>query len=210
VIRSGEPSPGIELRWVEFAEALRATETVLLHMLGLLRGVDPEIPTTVELSLPAPDAADVLSLSAELVDLADQLRLASDALAASEIRFRHDELQRQAAAVVAGGVADPRRLLTLVRCLDVATGFAALSESLRCTEAHLSWDQLHIGDVIGSFRDVDRSLASSLTSAACLSPAIPLPSLSRQQLTRIAAVLEAHAADKPYRPHEPGAHDDEE
>lgn len=193
-----EARAGIELRWVEFAESLRATETVVLHMLGLLRGVDPAIPATVEFALSTADAVEVLALRAELGDLADQLQFAADSLPAEDIHFRWRDIQQQASAAVAAGVGDPRRLLVLARCLGVPAGFRALAESLRCTESHLSWDRLHVGDVIGAFRDADRSLARSLTNAANLSPDSSFPALSRQQVTRLASVLETYVTKSPF------------
>lgn len=198
-----------QLRWVEAAELLRAGEALLLHMLGLLRGIDPEVPATASFTLSLLDATDVLTLRDEFVDLADQLRLATERLPADAVQFRWRDLQRQAAQALAAGTVDARRALVLARCMAVPTGFAALAEMLRCTDAHESWERMDVGQLLASFRDVDGPLAASLTAMARLSPEAPIAGLSRPQIVRLAGVLETYAVKAPRHPHDRGLDDGE-
>jgi len=198
--RADLPFEGDELRWVEAAESLRTAETLLLHMLGLLRGIEPELPATTAFTLPARDAADVLALWDEFVDVVEQLGPSRESLSAEDVDFRWHDLQRQAVVALVRGVADLRRAVTLMRCMGVTVGFAALAEMLRCTDAHESWEGMAVGHAIVSFRDADETIARVVTGMAGLSPETPFSSLTRQQVSQLASALERYAAEVPRHP----------
>lgn len=185
---------GATLRWVEVAERLRSTEVLILHGQALLRGIDPEIPTTSSVNLTVSDVAEVRSICEAVIQSVDQLQMLTAPLAPGEFEVRRRDLEREAATALAVGVADIDRVEILARCLSVREGFRALAEMLRCTDCHEAWEHTPVGHVLGCFRDADAHFVRRLTAQALLSPEAEFDTCDREQIARLASVLEEHAA----------------
>ena len=186
--------PGATLRWVELAEALRATETALLHALALVRGVEPGLAATTAIALPEHETAALLIACDEVAERAERAQLLADALRPGEVEIRLAPVQVAAEAALSAGVADVERVLLLARCLTVRSGFQALAASLRCSDCHEAWEGVSIGQVLGCFRGADRPFVRRVTGLAALSPDAAWERCDRAQIARLAAVLEQHAA----------------
>ncbi|ADB50390.1 hypothetical protein Cwoe_1964 [Conexibacter woesei DSM 14684] len=194
VTQPAHDKAGATLRWVELAESLRSTEVLALHGQALLRGVDPDISTTSSVNLSTRDVADLKEICDKVADRADRLQTLIAQLAAAEFEVKRRDLERDAAAALAAGVADVARVEVLARCLSVKEGFRALAEMLRCTDFHTSWQHTTVGHVLGSFRDADAHFVRRLTAQALLSPEAEFDTCDREQIARLATVLEEHAA----------------
>jgi hypothetical protein len=186
--------PRATLRWVELAELLRSTEVLLLQGQALLRGIDPAIPASASVHLSLSDAREVVAICAEVIESVDQLRWLTEKMETDEIEIRWRDLERDAAAALALGVADTRRVELLARCLSVRAGVHALAAMLRCTDCHESWKGATIGYVLGRFREADAHFVRRLTAQALLSPEAHFDTCDREQIARLASVLEQHAA----------------
>lgn len=182
------------LAWVELAELLRRGETLTLQLLGLLRGVEPELATPASIALSAEQTAEVLHGCESLGQWADELIGLAAVLRSHEVEIRRQDLRREAGAALAAGVADVERVLLLARCLPVDAGFRALAESLRCTSCHESWHDATVGEVLSGFRGSDRHVTRRVTEEALMSPATRWEACDRMRLTRLAHALEKFAA----------------
>lgn len=165
---------------------------------ALLRGLEPEIPTTASITLCARDAAETLNLVDAIAQSADQLLTMASPLRPEDIDVRSQDVQNQAAAALAAGVGDIRRVEVLARSLPVTEGFRALAELLRCTDSHESWHTT-IEHVIGSFRDADTRFARQIAEQALLSPQADFDTCNREQIGRLATVLENYGQTTPRR-----------
>lgn len=185
---------GTTLRWLELAERLRAAEVSLLHCLALVRGIDPEIGATVVITLTEGDVDELRGAVEEFGDRAEQLRALADQTRRGEFEIRARTLQLEAEAVLSAGVADIERAEVLARCLPIHSGFPALAATLRCTDSHQSWGRATVGHLLGCFRDADAQLVRHVTGLATLSPNTRWDQCDREQLGRLAVVLERQAA----------------
>lgn len=184
---------GRALAAVELAELVRSADDVALHALALLSGLGPEISATNPISLSADEVADVLRQIDRLGDLCDQARSLAERVTPSDMHIRWSALQDEAAAALADGVGDDRRVCVLARCLSTRVGLRALAESLRTSDVHLSWSETTLGDVLGSFRAADEHFVRRLACLAGLSPEMPWSTSTRDQVDQLAKVLDEHA-----------------
>jgi hypothetical protein len=184
---------GETLRWIELAERLRGTEASLLPALALARGLTPDLTATTALVLSEAQVEELLTACAEVGDRAEQVRMLAESVRISEIELRLRTLQAEAEAALSAGTADIERAEVLARCLPVKTGFQALAAMLRCTDCHESWNAVTIGHLLGCFRDADPHFVRRVTGMATLSPEAGWDECDREQLGRLATVLERHA-----------------
>lgn len=166
-----------------------------LHSQALLAGVDPDVPGGVSVLVPASSIAELLRLADSVVEEAEHVRaLVAGVPQSLDVEVRHDDLEREAAMVLALGIGDIERIEVLARCLSVRAGFRALAEALRCTDSHESWGGATLGDVLARFRGSDEHFVRRVTGQAHLSPAAAFADCDRSQLAQLASVLEDHAA----------------
>lgn len=184
------------LAWVELAELLRRGETQALQLLGLLRGIGPDVATMTSITLSVEQAAEVLHGCELLGQWADELIGLASVLQPHEVEIRRRDLHREAGAALAAGVADVDRVLLLARCLSVNEGFRALAESLRCTSCHESWHDATVGEILSNFNGSDRHVTRRVTEEALMSPATRWEACDRMRLTRLAHALERFAATR--------------
>lgn len=174
---------------------MSAIEMLASQAQPLLAGVEPDLPGGVSVLVSDADVAELATLADAVVEAAEQARgLVAGVPQGVDVHVRHDDVEREAARVVALGVGDIERVGILARCLSVKVGFRALAEALRCTDSHESWGPATIGDVLSLFRGADQHFVRRLTGQAHLSPATAFAECERIELARLAAVLEDHAA----------------
>lgn len=189
-----DDTPGAALRLVELAEQIRAIEVLALEGQALLAGVDPDLPGSRAVHIASGDIARLRSLADAFDDSVGQLRALAAGLPGHDIEIRWHDLEREAAQVLALGVADVDRVELLARCLSVRAGFRALAEALRCTDSHESWGETTLGEVLGRFRDADPHFVRRLTGQARLSPETRFADCDRARIARLAGALEDHIA----------------
>lgn len=185
---------GATLRWMQLAEGLRRTEVTLLHGLALVRGIEPDLGAAEAIVLSESQTDELLALIEELGDRVEQLRMHAEQAQRGEVEIRLRPLQLEAEAALSAGVADPERAEMLARCLPISSGFQALAAALRCTDAHESWNNTTIGHLLGRFRGADVHLVRHLTGLATLSPEARWSECDREQIGRLAVILERHGA----------------
>jgi hypothetical protein len=185
---------GATLRWVLMAEQLRRTEVTLLHALALVRCVEPDLRATPAIMLSAAEVDDLLTAIEELGDRVEQLRMQAEHARRGEFEIRLKTLQLEAEAALSAGLADVERVEVLARCLPMHSGFPALAASLRCTDTYTAWSDTTVGHLLASFRDTDTHLVRHLTGLATIAPDTRWDQCDREQVTRLAVVLERHAA----------------
>lgn len=158
------------LRRLELAEQLRSVELQLLHALGLLRGVDPDLNASAAIVLSRDDTAELLSTCERIAQEVDLVNSLAAALPAEEIELRRSVLLLEAGAALGAGVADIDRVEVLARCLPARTGFQALAAMLRSTTYHENWQHTTVGQVLGCFRDANEHLVQRVAALATLAP----------------------------------------
>jgi len=185
---------GSTLRMVLLAEGLRRAEVTLLHALALTRGVEPELSASTAVALSTSDVDELLEATQDLADRAEQLQMLAEQARRGDFDIRLRTLQLEAEAALSAGVADIERVEVLARCLPIRAGFQALAAALRSTDTYLSWDDATVGHLLARFRDADPHLVRHLTGLATLSPDARWKQCDREQIARLAVVLERHAA----------------
>jgi hypothetical protein len=183
------------LGWIELAELLRAIEVPLVDALGRLRSVSPEIPPGTAVTLTADDATNVVAACELVQELALELQtMLTAGLAHSGLDLRWRDVELEAAAALAAGVADVRRVEILARCLSVKQGFRALAEMLRCTDQHVLWTNTTLSHVLSGFREADAHFVRRVTEQAGLSPQTRWDTCDRREVSDLAGVLQRHSA----------------
>lgn len=190
----GQYEVSATLRVIELVETLRRVDMSILHALGVAREFDTDMASTVAITLSEAEVADLVATCDAVAEGADQLQQIADRLPQGEIELRQRTLQAEAEAALSAGVADIERVELLARCLSVRSGFLALAAMLRCTDCHQSWENATLGEVLGRFRETDQHFVRRITALAYLSPELHWSDCDREQVGRLAAVLEQHAA----------------
>lgn len=189
----GQYEASATLRMIELVEKLRRIDMSILHALGVAREFDPDVASTVAIVLSKDEVADLIATCDAVAEGADQLQRIADRLPQGEIELRQRTLQAEAEAALSAGLADIERVELLARCLSVRSGFLALAAMLRCTDCHQSWVNATLEDVLGRFRETDPRFVRRITALAYLSPELRWSECDREQVGRLAAVLEHHA-----------------
>jgi hypothetical protein len=102
-----------------------------------------------------------------------------------------------AAADLADGIVDPRRVLLAARLLDVRHGWPALAASLVAGDVVSAWGALTVGELIGRFRDADARVVARVVEEAGLRPGSRFAACPAEQLVAVAAGLRRHASGQP-------------
>ena len=121
---SGAADEGGVAGWtlVQLSELVRRAEELLLDGITLAGPhTHAGMPADATIELAPGELQRVAAALAEGVEIAEQLELLAARLPADPVLARYDAVRDAAAADVANGIVDPRRLLLAARLLDVAT-----------------------------------------------------------------------------------------
>lgn len=192
--RGGEPATEA---WtlVQAGALLRRADELLLEC---LRALGPEahagFPEDGVVALGAEGVERLHELLAELADVGDQARTLGDCLPADALELRYEDLRDAAAADLAGGIAEPRRALLAARTLDLADGWPALAEALRCGDAHADWVEVGVGKLLRRFRGAGAELVERVLAEAGVEHDATFAACDPARLDALADALDAHAA----------------
>jgi hypothetical protein len=157
--------------------------------------LDPtDIPADLERTMFCSEADRLKRALLNIVEIAEQLEHLAEGLPADDdIRIAGEGIGAEAAADLANGILDPRRALLAAGVLDRRTGFGALAEGLRCSEAHAAWTEEAVEDMLSRFRGADPLLVRDILSDMGLSAGTSFANLDAGDAARLAAAL-AHRA----------------
>lgn len=193
-------SPAGRAGWtlVQLSELVRRAEELLLDGITLVgphahAAMAPE--ATIELG--SLELERVVAALTEGGEIAEQLELLAARLPGDAIRASYAAVRDAAAADVADGIVDPRRLLLAARILDVAHGWPALAASLAAGDVVSAWGSLTVETLLTRFRDADRAHVGLVAAEAGVAPGEPLAACSPGQLTALAGGLRRHASGQP-------------
>jgi hypothetical protein len=183
---------------VQISELVRRAEELLLDGITLVgphahAGMGAE--TTIELSLA--ELRRVASALTEGVELAEQLELLSTRLPDGGVEASYAAVRDAAAADLANGIVDPRRVLLAARILDVARGWPALAASLAVGDVVSAWGGLTIEGLLIRFREADRGAVELVATEAGVELGERFASCPPEQLAALAAGLRRHASGQP-------------
>jgi hypothetical protein len=184
---------------VQLSELVRRAEELLLDgitLVGPHAHAGMAADATIEL---APDElARVASQLTEGVEIAEQLDLLAARLPRNAgIRASYEAVRNAAAADLANGIVDPRRMLLAARLLDVARGWPALAASLTAGDVVSAWGSLTVLELLGRFRNADPSLVGQIAAEAGVDQDTRFAACPPEQLEALAAGLRRHATGQP-------------
>jgi hypothetical protein len=183
---------------VQLAELVQRVEELLLDGITIAgphahAGIGPG--ATLEL-----DAMDVQRIAAVLgegVEIAEQLALLAATLPDGPIEADYDDVRDAAAAELAAGIGDVRRLVVAARVLDVAHGWPALAAALSGSDAAAAWEELTVEGLLCRFRGADRGVVRQVADEAGLTPSTCFAACPPERLVALAAGLRRHASGHP-------------
>jgi hypothetical protein len=195
-----DPAGAGRVGWtlVQLSELVRRAEELLLDGITL---VGPQahagMASDATIALGAAELNRVADTLTEGVEIAEQLELLAARLPAGAVEARYEAVRDAAAADLADGIVDPRRVLLAARLLDVRHGWPALAASLVAGDVVSAWGALTVGELIGRFRDADARAAARVVEEAGLRPGSRFAACPAEQLAAVAAGLRRHASGQP-------------
>jgi hypothetical protein len=183
---------------VQISELVRRAEELLLDGITLVgphahAGVGGN--ATIELA-PA-ELSRIAAAVAEGVEIAEQLELLAAHLPEEGVRAGYEDVRAAAAADLASGIVDPRRVVLAARLLDVAHGWPALAASLAAGDVVAAWGTLTVEALLARFRDADRALVELVVAEAGVEPGERFAACPPQRLAALADGLRRHASGQP-------------
>jgi hypothetical protein len=183
---------------VQVSELVRRAEELLLDGITL---VGPHahagMPPDATIALDEAAVRRVGRALAEGLEIAEQLELLAVRLPGGTIAADWAAVRDAAAADLANGIVDPRRVLLAARVLDVSHGWRALAASLAEGDAVSAWDRLTVDELLGRFRDADPRVVAQVVAAAGLDPGTRFATCRSEQLMALAAELRRYASGQP-------------
>jgi hypothetical protein len=196
-----EPAPGAgRAGWtlVQLAESVRRAERLLLDGIALVGPhAHAAMPADAAIELSADELRRLVASLAEGVEIAEQLDLLSARLPDTGLAAPYEAVRDAAAADLAEGIVDPRRVLLAARVLDVAHGWGALAASLAAGDVVSAWEALTVEQLLGRFRGADPRVVAQVVEDAELEADARFASCSPERLAALAAELRRHASGQP-------------
>jgi hypothetical protein len=183
---------------VQLSELVRRAEQLLLDGIALVGpNAHAAMAPGATIELGPAELERVVAALAEGGEIAEQLELLAARLPGDAIVASYDAVRAAAAADVANGIVDPRRLLLAARVLDVAHGWPALAGALTAGDVVSAWDGLTVEQLLGRFRDADPQLVARVASDAGVEPEACVAACPPARLGALAEGLRRHATGQP-------------
>lgn len=183
---------------VQISELVRRAEELLLDGVTLLGPhAHAAMSPAATIELGAAELRRVATALTEGVELAEQLELLAARLPDGAIAARYDAVRDAAAADLADGIVDPRRVMLAARMLDVASGWPALAGSLAAGDVVSAWGALTVESLLGRFREADPRAVARVAAEAGLDPGTRFSACPPERLAALAAGLRSHASGQP-------------
>lgn len=175
---------------MQASELVRRVEDLLLDGLSIAGPhMHGGMPAEAAFALDARQVQRVVAVLLEGAEIAEQLELLASRLPDGPIDASYEAVRAAAAADLAAGIVDPRRLLLAARLLDVPHGWAALAESLGGSDVCSTWDGLVVETLLCSFRGADRARVHEVAREAGLEPGAQIATCPSDRLLALAAEL---------------------
>lgn len=183
---------------VQISELVRRAEELLLDGIALVGPrAHAAMPSEATIELGADQLRRVAASLVEGVEISEQLELLATRLPADGIAASYDEVRDAAAADLAAGIVEPRRVLLAARLLDVPHGWEALAASLAAGDVVSAWGGLTVEVLLGRFRGARPHVVAQVVEEAGLAPATRFDACPAEQLAALAAGLRRHATGQP-------------
>ncbi len=183
---------------VQISELVRRTEELLLDGIALVGPhAHAAMAPAATIELHADELRRVASSLLEGVEIAEQLELLAARLPDRAVAASYDAVSDAAAADLASGIVEPRRVLLAARLLDVPQGWAALAASLTAGDVVSAWGALTVEELLGRFRNADSRLVAQVVEEAGMAPGTRFAACASEQLAALAAGLRRHASGQP-------------
>lgn len=131
----------------------------------------------------------------QILDLATQIEIVASTLPTESMLLDGPRLRAAAERALRVGIATPEQAMFAARLLPYRHAFSALAHALRSSDAHLTWDDLTIADLLSNPSGATAELAHIVSTRAGLSPSSEISRCTDVQTTALAAALGV-AADR--------------
>ncbi len=135
--------------------------------------------------------------AAELIDEATQLENLVERLPDTEIHVTAANVQAGASRQLAEGTIDVRTALLAASVLPVATGWPALANALRRSDAHRFWNDTTLVDLLGRFRGAQPDAIDHVLQQTQVDASTQWVGLATRTVTRLAEALATAADTRP-------------
>ncbi len=183
---------------VQISELVRRAEELLLDGIAL---VGPHahagMAADAKIELEAGEVRRVAEALTEGVEIAEQLELLAARLPGNGVVAGYEAVREAAAADLANGIVDPRRLLLAARLLDVPHGWGALAASLAAGDVVSAWGTLTVETLLARFRGADPAVVALVAAEAGAASGARLAECPPEQLAALAGELRRHASGQP-------------
>jgi len=176
----------------------------LLQALELLRRIEEHVSAdftfhetgSEPIVTSATAIAGLKQTAAELADEVTQLEHLVERLPDTEIRVTPADVQAGASRQLAGGIMDVRTVRLAASALPLTSGWPALANALKDTDAHLCWGETTLGELLGRFRGAQPETIDRVLQQAQVDASTQWAQLAPQTVARLAEAL-ATAATRP-------------
>lgn len=183
---------------VQLSELTRRAEELLLDGIAIVGlNVHAGMPPDGTVALGDAELRRVTAALAEGVEIAEQLDQLASRLPGDAVEAGYDEVRDAAAADLAAGIGDARRVLLAARMLDVTHGWPALATALRAGGVAAAWEGLTLEALLCRFRGADRPTVVRIVGEAGLTPSARWSVSRPERLAALAAGLNRHASGQP-------------
>lgn len=181
---------------VQLAELVRRAEELLLDGITLVGPhVHADMAPDARVALGAPQLRRVAAALHEGVELAEQMELLTERLPDEAVEAGYAAVCDAAAAELANGIVDPRRVLVAARLLDVERGWPALADSLAAGDVVTAWGGLTVEALLGRFRGADpRAVERIAAEVGLVELDAPFSACPPARLTALAEAMRAYAS----------------
>lgn len=185
-----------QLGWtlVQVAELVRRAEELMLDGLTLAGPhMHADMPPDAALELSATDVHRVISALAEAIEIGEHLEMLAATVPHGPVEADYEAVRDAAAADLARGIVDPRRVLLAARLLAVEHGWPALATALASGDAADTWGTLTVEALLARFRGADRETVRELAAEAGLGADARFAEVSPERLAALSDGLRRHA-----------------
>jgi hypothetical protein len=179
-------------RLVQIADLLRRSHALHVEALDRIERleIDAELASDVPPTLGDDVTAELERLGEGIVDLVGQLQVLTRGLPDEDVKVGLEDVRTDAAVDLAAGIYDEARALLAARVLSADTGWPALAEALRSTDAHWGWETVTVERLLGSFREVGPDEVTATLAAAGIDAPLEFAACTTGQALGLASVLD--------------------
>lgn len=183
-------------RLVQIGELLRRSHRAHEQALAQVDRIEvgAELSATGTVTLTDAVAGELEALGEAIAELAAELQVLTAGLPDEAVEVAAEDVRREAASDLATGIFDEPRALLAARVLPFEDGWPALANGLRGSDAHWAWERMTVTQLLGGFRGASAGTVARVLGEAGVPARRPFAACAHEQLMRLAAALDRHAA----------------